>query len=59
MVCGNEENDTPLYVTRANYKGGVHPGKVRPTFGAANIPWSREEVKVKDYEVLVLGATIQ
>lgn len=46
-------------MTRANYKGGVHSGKVRPTFGAANIPWSREEVKVKDYEVLVLGATIQ
>ena len=46
-------------MVRENYKGGVHPGKVRPTFGAANIPWSREEVKVKDYEVLVLGATIQ
>jgi hypothetical protein len=53
IICGWEANGTPLYVARANYKSGVHPGKVRKEFGAANIPYGGQEVKVANYEVLV------
>lgn len=53
IVCGREANGTPLYAARANLNGGVHPGKVRPSFGAANIPWGGGEHKVNPYEVLV------
>lgn len=53
VICGKESNGTPLYVARANYEGGVHPGKVRTEFGAANIPYGGIEVKVNPYEVLV------
>lgn len=28
IVCENEENGTPLYVVRENYKGGVHQEKL-------------------------------
>jgi hypothetical protein len=50
---GFEADGTPLWTARANYQGGVHPGKVRPAFGGANIPYGGNEVKVPDYEVLM------
>ena len=53
VVFGHEADGTPLYVARANLEGGVHPGKVRLEFGAANIPFAGKEVKVNPYEVLV------
>lgn len=53
LVGGNEANGEKLYVCRANYKGGVHPGKVRKAFGACNIGWGGKEVAVNPYEVLV------
>lgn len=53
VVAGYEANGEPLFVARAKYEGGLHQGKVRLAFGAANIPWGGKEVKVKDYEVLV------
>jgi hypothetical protein len=53
VVAGHEKDGQPLYVARAVYMGGVHPGKVRLAFGAANIPYGGEEVKVNPYEVLV------
>lgn len=56
LVCGHEANGEPLFVARAFLNGGHHPGKVRPAFGAANIPWGGHEVKVHRYEVLVLGS---
>ena len=51
---GYEENKTPLYVARAKYMGGLHPGKVRPEFKACNIGYDGQEVKVEEYEVFVL-----
>ena len=42
-----------LFVCRANFNGGIHPGKVRPAFGACNIGWGGKEHAVKNYEVLV------
>jgi hypothetical protein len=52
---GHEATGEPLFVCRAYYNGGLHPGKVRPQFGAANIPYAGQEVKVNPYEVLVGG----
>ena len=53
IKAGKEADGKPLYIARAYYEGGLHPGKVRPEFGAANIPWGHKEVKVYNYEVLV------
>jgi len=50
---GPADGGETLYVARAHYEGGLHPGKVRPAFGAANIPYGGKEVKVFEYEVLV------
>jgi hypothetical protein len=50
---GYEATGESLWVCRANLNGGVHPGKVRGAFGAANIPWGGQEVKVFEYEVLM------
>jgi len=33
VVAGSESDGAPLFVCRANYNGGVHPGKVRKAFG--------------------------
>ena len=57
---GNEANGDPLWVARSPgatdpffFHGGIHPGKVRPGFGAALIPFGGNEEPVPDYEVLV------
>jgi hypothetical protein len=53
-IClGNEKDGTPIFVARAAYNGGIHPGKIRHGFGAANIPYGNKEVKVANYQVLV------
>lgn len=52
VPLGHEADGTPLYVARAYFAGGLHIGKVRRGFGAANIPYAGEEVKVNPYEVL-------
>jgi hypothetical protein len=53
VAQGHEADGESLWVCRANYQGGVHPGKVRGAFGAANIPYGGLEVKVNPYEVLM------
>jgi hypothetical protein len=57
MPAGSEADGTPLYLARAYYQDGLHIGKVRTAFGAANIPYGGQEVKVADYEVYVGRAT--
>jgi len=52
MQAGQEADGQPLYVARGSIKGGLHIGKVRPAFGAANISYGGKEVKVRHYEVL-------
>ncbi len=54
LVSGHEANGDKLYVCRANYKGGVHPGKVRKGFRACNIGWGSKEISVKKYETYVI-----
>jgi hypothetical protein len=56
---GHEVDGTPLWVARSpgitdpSFLGGIHPGKVRPGFGAALIPLGGKEVPVTEYEVLM------
>ena len=56
VVVGHERDGTPLFAARAFFEGGRHPGKVRPEFGGAHIPFGGREVQgIVDYEVLVEG----
>ncbi len=57
VACGQEADGAPLYLARAYYNGGLHPGKVRPEFESANIPYGGDEVKVNPYEVYCGGGT--
>lgn len=50
---GYEADGEPLWVCRVRMYGGVHPGKVRPAFGAAQSTWGGREVSVDEYEVLM------
>jgi hypothetical protein len=56
---GHEKDGTPLWVARSpgitdpNFLDGIHPGKVRPAFGAALIPLGGRELSVANYEVLM------
>ena len=52
-VAGYDVGGEELYIALAPYNGGLHPGKVRPAFGAANIGYGGAEVKVYEYQVLV------
>ena len=52
VIGGREANGQILFICRANYRGGVHPGKIRTEFGGCNIPWGGKEIVVRDYEVL-------
>ena len=52
-VVGGSEGGAPLYICRAVYNGGTHPGKVRQGFGGCKFGWDRQEITVANYEVLV------
>ncbi|KAJ2656419.1 hypothetical protein IWW48_005040 [Coemansia sp. RSA 1200] len=51
---GIEKDGTPLFVARAIYKGGLHPGKAGQHLegGGCNIGFSHKEVAVSEYQVL-------
>lgn len=51
--AGFEASGAPLYICRASYKGGTHPGKARPGFHGCNIGYGGKEITVRDYEVIV------
>lgn len=53
---GRQDDGRPLWVCRAWYNGGLHPGKVRPGFRGCNIGWGGEEHAIERYEVLAGGA---
>jgi hypothetical protein len=59
VIAGHEHppgNET-LYICRAHYRNGLHPGKIRPAFGGCNIGWGGQERMVRRYEVLVSSGT--
>ncbi|EAU91343.1 hypothetical protein CC1G_07378 [Coprinopsis cinerea okayama7 len=49
---GVDTDGTPLFVVRANIKGGVHPGKASEKLKGAFIPYGGGEEEVQNYEVL-------
>ncbi|KAJ2375822.1 hypothetical protein IW150_002335 [Coemansia sp. RSA 2607] len=51
---GIEKDGTPLFVARAFYKGGLHPGKAGQHLenGGCNIGWGHKEIAVDNYQVL-------
>jgi hypothetical protein len=56
---GREADGAPLWVARSpgrtdpRFIGSIQPGKVRPGFGQALIPFGGNEIPVSDYEVLM------
>ena len=48
---GYESNGTILYICRASYNGGLHPGKV--VSKTCRIGWGGKEVSSPKYEVLI------
>ena len=55
-VVGGGEAEGALIVCRANYRGGVHPGKL--VGDSCNISWGGREVVMSRYEVLVSYAPL-
>jgi len=53
VVGGKESNSATLYVCRAFYNDGLHPGKIRAEFGGCNIGWGGDEITIRHYEVLI------
>ncbi|KAI0067170.1 hypothetical protein BV25DRAFT_1911842 [Artomyces pyxidatus] len=49
---GQDDKNVPLYISQAEYHGGVHPGKCSPNLGGAWIAFGGEEHEVKEYRVL-------
>ncbi|KAJ1946317.1 hypothetical protein FBU59_002057 [Linderina macrospora] len=56
---GIEKDGKPLFVARAMYKGGLHPGKAGPHIqkGGCAIGWGHDEINVSEYQVLVGDAS--
>ncbi len=53
VVCGNDVDGTPLFVARAIFNGGTHPGKTRPGLNGALIGWGGTEHVVAPYQIMV------
>jgi hypothetical protein len=53
-VVGGQEPGRQLYICRAPYQGGVHPGKL--VGRNCNIGWGGNEVTLPRYEVMVLAS---
>ena len=52
VVGGSQYNpDSRFYVCRAQFRGGVHPGKLYAS--TCNISWGGNEIALRHYEVLV------
>lgn len=57
-LIGGEEHSPArqhLFICKAKFRGGVHPGKIRPGFGGCNISWGGSEFSVPNYKVLLNG----
>lgn len=50
--AGGEDNGEPVYVIRAQFSGGLVPGKLLPSHGQGYVPWGGAENGVSQYEVL-------
>jgi Protein of unknown function (DUF3421) len=52
-AVGREEYGAPLYLCRANFHGGVHPGKIRRDFRGCTISYAGREITVPNYSVYI------
>jgi len=50
-AAGHDTDGAPLYVCRASYNGGVHPGKV--VAGKCNITYGGQEIPMERFAVLM------
>ncbi|MCC5816335.1 MAG: DUF3421 domain-containing protein [Leptospira sp.] len=46
------EGNRKLYVCRANYRGGIHPGKI--VGNTCNFGWGGTEVTIPNYQILLI-----
>jgi hypothetical protein len=53
IVGGHEANGDALFICRAPYKGGYHPGKIRAAFRGCNIGYGGKEITINPYDVLI------
>ncbi|MBK19979.1 MAG: hypothetical protein CMM52_14195 [Rhodospirillaceae bacterium] len=51
VITGGSERGRRLYLCRAKYKNGTHPGKV--VAGKCNIGWGGKERVIRSYQVMV------
>ncbi|XP_068899628.1 uncharacterized protein [Tenebrio molitor] len=50
--AGGEDNGEPVYVARANFNGGLIPGKLVASHGTCYVAWGGQENAVPEYEIL-------
>lgn len=53
VIGGSEPGRDELYICRANFKGGIHSGKLLTDKKACHFSWGGLEYLATDYEVLV------
>jgi hypothetical protein len=53
LVGGVDGDGTPLQICRANYNGGLHPGKTRADWGSCDVSFGGGEYWLTNYETLV------
>lgn len=54
IEIGRTVDGEPLYMGRCLHEGTQTPGKVQVSHGCLYIPFNGEEIRVNEYEVLVL-----
>lgn len=52
LQAGSEADGRPLFVCRAQFRGGVHPGKIGPATNGCNIGFGGNEITIATYEVI-------
>ncbi|CAH1961261.1 unnamed protein product [Acanthoscelides obtectus] len=50
--AGGEDNGEPVYIVRAQFNGGLIPGKLVSSHGCSYVAWGGQENSVNEYEVL-------
>lgn len=56
-VPGGKENGEILYIARAKYMGGIHPGKIRKGWDHCCISFDGKEIQINTYEIMVSQPT--
>jgi len=52
IEAGHDVDNTPLFICRAKYKDGIHPGKASPQLHGGYITYGKSEKGIDNYEVL-------